>query len=607
MNNELKHLHEIVFTLIEQGIFENIDKGLPFYYFIMDKNGNELLPIQYRECSSQEKSVKYGSCNIFWKKQLELAKIMKDVVFAKCYAKFGTLLIPLTINNKFVGIIGGCIPKRNIPQRAVEKSISLFRGISKLIELMGNKEFYAKRVIDGLSYMLNDLKKGYSIEDKNSIFYSPIKTIQGILKEFERLFESRDSYVLLRTGNVEEYLLIDGEEHKIIKGNEGVLYYIKSLHNREELNEDNPLFQIKKIEGIIFSIEAGIEKYGYFFISKKYLETKPEIEEFIILIINMFTSIYSNYILFNKINIKGEEIYDNEIINFYNLENIVYSRQMRIKSSFINKIDSVLDQKISIYYKDNVSSRDTLYRLIFSNENISEKYFHKKALIEKKYISYFDNNLYTSSEIKNKAILELIYELFVSQEVVNKTKNMYYSYIYTLISGYQFREPFKLGKNELLRDLCEKVATLVNLKSEQIEKIKYAIYFMDIGLIGIPDNVLNKKGELNDKDMEKIKRHPYITESLLIDFPHFENILDIVQSHHENWDGTGYPQGLKGEEIPIEARIIHLADSFVSMISPRKFRAAFPAQEAMKIIEKNKNKEFDPNLVEKFRSIISND
>ena len=118
--------------------------------------------------------------------------------------------------------------------------------------------------------------------------------------------------------------------------------------------------------------------------------------------------------------------------------------------------------------------------------------------------------------------------------------------------------------------------------------------------------ILNKKDKLTDKEVEKIKRHPYISKSLLTDFPHFENILTIVQSHHENWDGSGYPKGLKEDSIPVEARIIHIADSLTSMISPRKFRPAFSMDKAMKIISEEKGKKFDPELVDKLMEIIKN-
>jgi len=336
--DEINYLREIIFNLLESGIFQDIDAGLPFYYFIMDQEGNELLPIQYGECYAQDNKVHVKGCNKFWQNQLNLSKMMKDVVFSKCDFGFNTLAIPLMINNKFVGLIGGCIPRKNIPERAVEKSIALFRGISHLIEMMGNKEFFAKKTIDGLSFIIDNVKKGYSIEDKNSIFYSPIKTIQKIINEFNRIFEIEKSYLFVKTEEKNKYLYISEDESKIINGNEGVEYFINNLHSKEEMQESNPLYNIMKIPGEIFLIGTPVFNFGYFFIPKSERYNLKAMNRYISLIIGMFSSIFSNYLLFKKINKKGEDIYDNELINFFNLEQIIYYNIISEKSNIYDNI-----------------------------------------------------------------------------------------------------------------------------------------------------------------------------------------------------------------------------------------------------------------------------
>ncbi|MCK5223669.1 hypothetical protein KAR04_02775, partial [Candidatus Calescamantes bacterium] len=185
--DEREALRDVIFTLIEKGIFKDIDLGLPFYIFIMDDKGNEYIPIQYKECKTADDKVEHKGCASFWKNQMELGRMMDDVIYAQCPIGFGTLLIPLRINDHYVGIIGGCIPKKNIPKRAIEKSLALFRGISRVIELLGNNGFYYTNMIEHLTAFIQEVHSGYSIDDPNSIFYSPINTVQNILKEFKKI------------------------------------------------------------------------------------------------------------------------------------------------------------------------------------------------------------------------------------------------------------------------------------------------------------------------------------------------------------------------------------------------------------------------------------
>lgn len=149
------------------------------------------------------------------------------------------------------------------------------------------------------------------------------------------------------------------------------------------------------------------------------------------------------------------------------------------------------------------------------------------------------------------------------------------------------------------------LAKSLNLSEEEIEIIKDGGLFHDIGKIGIPDAILQKAGKLTDDEYHDIKNHPAIGAHILQPAKIFDKIIPIVRHHHERFDGRGYPSGLIGEEIPLAARIVCIADSFDAMTSDRSYRPRFTLFKALEEIEKCKGVQFDPELADKFISIIN--
>ena len=123
----------------------------------------------------------------------------------------------------------------------------------------------------------------------------------------------------------------------------------------------------------------------------------------------------------------------------------------------------------------------------------------------------------------------------------------------------------------------------------------------------IPTTILNKPGPLDKEEWEIMHRHPIIAYELLKDIEYLMPSLDIPYSHHEWWDGSGYPNGLSGEEIPIAARMFSLVDVYDALISDRPYRKAFPKTEAIDLILSLKGKQFDPQLTDIFLEIIAED
>ena len=126
----------------------------------------------------------------------------------------------------------------------------------------------------------------------------------------------------------------------------------------------------------------------------------------------------------------------------------------------------------------------------------------------------------------------------------------------------------------------------------------------DIGKIGVDDRILNKPGELTPEEWEIMKRHPEIGFVITMSSPDFASIAECVLSHHERWDGTGYPLGLSGEEIPLLARILAVADAYDAMTSDRVYRRALSPQAAIEEIGKNIGTQFDPQIAKLFIEFV---
>jgi HD-GYP domain-containing protein (c-di-GMP phosphodiesterase class II) len=130
--------------------------------------------------------------------------------------------------------------------------------------------------------------------------------------------------------------------------------------------------------------------------------------------------------------------------------------------------------------------------------------------------------------------------------------------------------------------------------------INAAAILHDIGKVGIPDNVLNKTEKLLDEEWVLLKKHPELSATILGHVPSLSACLAAVRHHHEQWDGTGYPGGLQGEAIPIEARILSVTDAFEAMISERPYRKALSFKQAIAELEKCSGSQFDPSVVRAF-------
>ena len=148
------------------------------------------------------------------------------------------------------------------------------------------------------------------------------------------------------------------------------------------------------------------------------------------------------------------------------------------------------------------------------------------------------------------------------------------------------------------------LAENLDLNEESVEIVREAALLHDVGKIGIAEEILNKRTGLTDKEFEIMKGHVMNSVGIIRHLPSLDYVIPAVISHHERWDGRGYPRNLKGEEIPYFGRILCIADAFDAMISKRAYKEAFPVGYALDEIRNNAGTQFDPVLAEVFVRLV---
>ncbi|NLH14504.1 MAG: HD domain-containing protein, partial [Firmicutes bacterium] len=147
----------------------------------------------------------------------------------------------------------------------------------------------------------------------------------------------------------------------------------------------------------------------------------------------------------------------------------------------------------------------------------------------------------------------------------------------------------------------------LNLSARELDDLALLAALHDVGKVGIPDHILNKPGELTPDEWEIMKTHVEIGHRIASSSPDLAHIAEAILSHHERWDGTGYPRKLKGEEIPLIARILTIVDAYDAIVNDRPHSAARSRSEALEEIKRCANTHFDPYLVDVFVRLMSED
>jgi putative nucleotidyltransferase with HDIG domain len=154
--------------------------------------------------------------------------------------------------------------------------------------------------------------------------------------------------------------------------------------------------------------------------------------------------------------------------------------------------------------------------------------------------------------------------------------------------------------------LTDAVGRELGLGEAQIQSIHWAAILHDIGKIGVPDEILRKPGSLSSQEMDAMRLHPKIGADIVAPIKKMADVAPIIIAHHEKFDGNGYPNGLKGDQIPLEARILAVVDSYIAMTDERLYRKARNHEQAIAELRKWSGSQFDPRVVEVLLKVIGN-
>ena len=167
------------------------------------------------------------------------------------------------------------------------------------------------------------------------------------------------------------------------------------------------------------------------------------------------------------------------------------------------------------------------------------------------------------------------------------------------------KDTYTEAHSQRVAEYAKNIAKEMGWKGRPISDLYKAAMLHDIGKVGISEKILNKKGKLTNEEYQKIKDHPIYSEQILRQYEMDDDLCETVRSHHERWDGHGYPDGLKEDEIPIMARIIAVADAYDAMVTARPYRKNLSIEKVMSELKNGRGTQFDPDIIDIFCKMLS--
>jgi putative two-component system response regulator len=217
----------------------------------------------------------------------------------------------------------------------------------------------------------------------------------------------------------------------------------------------------------------------------------------------------------------------------------------------------------------------------------------KKALEQKK----MEEELESYHRSLKKLVEERTEKL---QQAYLTLKKAYLDSVKVLAEAIDAKDTYTRGHSDRVRRMSLQIAVSLGFTEERREVLEYGALLHDIGKIGIEDEILRKPGPLSPEEFQTIQQHPLVGVKIVEGIEFFKDKIPMIRSHHEHFDGKGYPDGLVGEAIPLEARIIAVPDAFDAMASLRPHRRAMSLEDILLEMEKYKGKQFDPNILKIF-------
>lgn len=291
---------------------------------------------------------------------------------------------------------------------------------------------------------------------------------------------------------------------------------------------------------------------------------------------------------------------------------------MVLNFSFLNQLSqpivSNINSQKNVIESSKTKKQNDLFNLKNSSDSITDTFTFNsfnKVSPEKRLSNPISSSIFAAKPVETQSVFEKsipqkpiepkpVLEQSLLQKSID-TVNIAKSFV-NLIN---LKDNYTGIHSQKVQNYSDKFAQKLNLSKNDAEAISLGAAFHDIGKIGIPESILNSKSQLSDEEFKKIQEHPVLGAKIIEGVPEFKGkVSKIVKHHHENWDGTGYPDNLSGENIPLGARVIAIADSYHAMTSDRPYRKGLPIEKAVEILKDGAGKQWDPALVDKFIQTI---
>lgn len=201
-------------------------------------------------------------------------------------------------------------------------------------------------------------------------------------------------------------------------------------------------------------------------------------------------------------------------------------------------------------------------------------------------------------------VMEIKVNVSEQMELIAEKKHNFLATIDTLVGLIELKDSYTGGHSQRVRNWAVAIAEALRLSSTEVEDIEIAACLHDIGKIGISGTILNKPGRLTPPEYEFIKKHPLIGETTVSSIDQLRNVSKIIRHHHERYNGLGYPDGLRGESIPLGARVICVADAYDAMMSDRAYRSALGREKALEQLKLGVHQQFDQQVVNVFLQLL---
>jgi HD-GYP domain-containing protein (c-di-GMP phosphodiesterase class II) len=232
-------------------------------------------------------------------------------------------------------------------------------------------------------------------------------------------------------------------------------------------------------------------------------------------------------------------------------------------------------------------------------KGIIEVAYTQSVTINEEWLSYF-NALITQTAVGVEKT-ELI------EKLQTRNKDLQEAYVSTIkgwANALELRDEETRGHSDRVVQMAVDMARKFGISGENLEHFRDGALLHDIGKMGVPDGILLKPGKLTEDEWVVMKKHPVFAYNLLKGIPFLSDALEIPYYHHERWDGSGYPQGLRGESIPLSARIFAVVDVWDALTSDRPYRPAWSKEETLEYLVDNREKQFDPHVVDVFLDML---